>query len=115
MTQSVSPRNLPTGMPGHGTIAMPSPGRDGARDQSGLGSAVRSPQSAIRTLRFLSASGDERERAMPKSGSDQRARRYREKLIPERTKEELERKKDGMTAGRLPPSLIPLDNSELSA
>ena len=52
---------------------------------------------------------------MPKSGSDQRARRYREKLIPERTKEELERKKDEMTAGLLPLALIPLDNSELSA
>jgi len=52
---------------------------------------------------------------MPESGSAQRARRYREKLIPERTKEQLERKKDGMTAGLLPLAFVSLDNSELSA
>jgi len=36
---------------------------------------------------------------MPKSGSDQRARRYREKLIPERTEKDLECKKAEEAAG----------------
>jgi len=52
---------------------------------------------------------------MPKSGSDQRARRYREKLIPDQTWEDLERRKDETVVDRLTPSLISLDNSELSA
>jgi len=52
---------------------------------------------------------------VPKSRSDQRARRYRERLIPDRTREDLERRKDEMTAGRLPLAFVSLDKSELSA
>jgi len=60
---------------------------------------LRNPQSALRTSRFPSASEDTKEGAKSKARSDQRARRYREKLIPEWTEEDLECKKVEEAAG----------------